>query len=451
MEPVKLAERRACSAGGVKAACRATSPSLASLQVLPPPGCTSYPLFSDSVIQTCVQHSLHAVVQPRLDGLTERLVGIVGAAQNELRELERCVERSETRLDSRVAAAESKLAVLSDAATRAEQRERDLNTRIAAVAEGLLCRSVEEAQQGARTSAPLTGGQTDLERRVREANARAEAAEESCRKGTKTARRLEDRLEHLEEQSRVMARLGHQMQGLRDELPVARDTVSREASLAMQQQLVTLEEEVRGLTTRVATPDRGHHGCRTLLGALDQRLDCHRVEFDGALTRLGDRCQEVQRQASEQAGRQEEQREEMRQVAEKAQSSAARLDDLNIRVGAFKVRVDSLEGRVAASSERGPREVRRPAESQLQKEFMDRCRAVETMEPRLDDLERRMGKLPEAVDIAVEQALGRHGGHSPARHPPASARRAGRRTSSASGGTPGLGRWDLDPGHLGPS
>lgn len=369
------------------------------------------------MIQTCVQHSLHALVQPRLDGLADRLAGVVASAQNELRELARCVERSETRFDGRIAHVESKLAVIGDATNRAEQRERELNTRIAALAEGMLRRCAEDAQvpeapppQPACAVADLGishGQVTDMERRTRDTSARMEVMEEICRKSAKSMRKLEDRIEGVEEQGRGVARLGKRLQGLLEEFP-ARGT-AHEGSRAAQR-IAALEEDMHALAARVAAPDR--EGIfRAQFVSIEQRVECQRVEIESALVHLSDRCQEAQTQASEQARKQDEQREELRTASEQVQASVARLDDMNLRVGALRVKVDGLDGRLAAAGERNASErvqgsCRLP-DSQAH-ELTERCRrALGELEPRLEVLERQMGRLHEICDDAVEMALDR--------------------------------------------
>lgn len=371
-------------------------------------------MYSDAVIQTCVQHSLHALVQPRLDGLADRLAGVVSSAQNELRELERCVERSEARLDGRLAKVESKLAVLSDGAARAEQRERDLNTRIAAIAEGMLRRSAEDATaaeglqlqgRGSAADAGITPGHVaDIARHIRDAEGRIEALEESSRKGAKGTRRLEEHLECVDEQTRSVGRLGERLQSLVHELSL-RSGGEAEGAIALQR-VSLLEEDLRALGQRLAAPERSCC-CQAQLAALDLRLEGQRGEAEGAAAQLMDRYQELHSQTSEHARRHEEQREESRASAERQLACAARLDDMNLRLGALKVKVDGLEGRVASVGERAEA-ARKPREAQLQQDLADRCRrAVGELEPRLEVVERQLGKLQDACEDAVEQAVAR--------------------------------------------
>lgn len=394
-------------------------------------------MYSDAVIQTCVQHSLHVLVEPRLDSLADRLAGVVASAQNELRELERCVERAETRLDGRLAHVESKVAVLGDVASRAEQRERDLNTRIAGLAEGMLRRSMEDAvtpsgapdtnahQLNCRASALDANHLVDLERRLRE------ATEESCRKVTRHARKLEDRVDGVEEQARNVSRLGHRLQQLFEEKQPVRSSSSSEIANCTQR-ISQLEEDIRTLTARTAQP-QCDGGSRSQLLALEQRMECQRLEIEAALVRLSDRCQEVQTQAHEQKGKQEEMRDETRVAAERAQSAASRVDDLNLRLGALKVKTDGLEGRLAIVGERGEG-ARQQLDTQMQSD-LDRCRrSLGELEPRIEVLERQQARLPEVVEDAVEDAMvGRYatGGRLAARRSSSGGGNAGGSSSSA--------------------
>lgn len=450
VDPLRISEK---VLAGLRPGSRAASPApLQALQVLPPSTCTSFPTYSGAIIQSAVQHGLNSLVQPRFDGLAERLSGMVSSAQRDLQELERCLERCDTRLDSRLTQVESRLAVLGDSTARSEQRERELNARIGAMAEGMLQAAPGTAPRVADSgsAAGLSAAQVaELERRMREVDGRAEGAEEGCRKMAKHCRRLEDHMGHVEEQSRSFARLQSQLQITLQDLPAGGCYAAADGQLVAQQ-VALLEEELQGLAGRLALCDRG--GGHKSAATLESRLECHRADVDHALVRLAGKCQEAQAQANEAARKRDEQRDEARTVADRQEASASRLDDLNLRFAALKVKVDGMEGRRSPTAGKGGEAGAaglKPTDSQLYQEVMDRCRqAIAQVEPRLEVIERQLTKLPDICEDAVEEALDRlqlqtrFGGVGAAVSEQSPLQR--RASFAAASATPPLGRWELD-------
>eukprot|EP00930_Biecheleria_cincta_P014320 TRINITY_DN12374_c0_g2_i2.p1 TRINITY_DN12374_c0_g2~~TRINITY_DN12374_c0_g2_i2.p1 ORF type:complete len:259 (-),score=43.53 TRINITY_DN12374_c0_g2_i2:763-1539(-) len=190
-ELLQLPERQA---SGTRPIPVSTGTAVATLH---PRGCNSYPTWGDASVQLSVRQAMQDLIQPQLDRLAEQISSTLGSAQAELHEMERLMERWEVRAEGRFASLESRLAVLSDGAARTEHRERDLNERIAGIAEDFLRRN--------SATGPLEPEATlmvprlhDLEQRLHEATTRIDRTEETLRKSTKSVRRLEDCFSELE-------------------------------------------------------------------------------------------------------------------------------------------------------------------------------------------------------------------------------------------------------------
>lgn len=331
-------------------------------------------------MQMCVQN----VVQPRLDTLTDRLANLVASAQSELRDLERLVERSEARLEGRIATLESRNAVLADGCARAEQRERDLNARIAGIAGDLL-----------RTEPEKAGMMEELERRVREMLVRLDEAEEHSRRSTKHLRKLDERVEEeelrLKKQTQVTAWLEEEMRSKRDARPAT----------ALESRVVVLEDKL-DVVVKAFAPE---HLERQLV-MLQTHAEEQRQEVQAATEQFQDLKRELQEHA-ELFQTREEHELDLRPVVETQETLTARVDDLNLRTGVFKVKMDGLEGRLEANVER-TEAVRKPLEECFQQQLADRCGKLSgELLSRIEIVERRIDSAQESCDDAVD-ALARH-------------------------------------------
>ncbi|CAE7257722.1 rhp6, partial [Symbiodinium pilosum] len=101
----------------------------------------------DAAVSLSVQHAVQDMVQPQIDRLMEQVAMLAGSAQSDLREVERLTERWEVRAEGRFAGIESRLSMLADAAARTEEREKDLNQKVAGVAEDLIRRGLAQGDQ----------------------------------------------------------------------------------------------------------------------------------------------------------------------------------------------------------------------------------------------------------------------------------------------------------------
>lgn len=377
------------------------------------------PTWSDAVTQMSVTNSVQAelqmLVQPRLDSFAERVGNIVAATQNEMRDLERAVEKSEQRVDSRLSGLEGRVAVLADSAARTEQRERDLNTRIAAIAESLL-----KDAEGAASQAG-NGQRLDvLERSLQDFAERLEATQIDCRKGAQGSEMLEDRMDELEQHLQSLPQLADELRNLAESAATAAVGATfggqrQDAAESLEQgvRLRALEEQMHVLSTTIGGSSSAQS--YQAIATIERRLDTQRLELEAVAAQLAETGNELRTHLTEQVQQREQHREATRTSAEKQQATSARLDDLNLRMGALKVKTDGLEGRLHSGiewAERG-RELetaRWPAEleAKLQKAISDRCdQLASDAGSRLEMLEERLEILDENCEDAAEEALER--------------------------------------------
>lgn len=391
----------------VKPPCGAASPVPSFI----PSSSLNFPLWSDATIQMYVHASVESTVQPRLDSFAEKLGSIVAAAQAELRDLERFVERAEARTEGRLTGVETRLAVLVDSSARAEQRERDLNTRIGGMAEGALQSAFRTAGEAA-TEAARTPRWDEVERRAHEAVVRVDAVEESCRKNAKGARWLEHRLEDLEERSRAGER--RLTEEMRDLFVEARNchlrsrttgdvgdggncsgAESAQAFAATLARLAALDEQICLISSAVAAVRAERCG---QLAAVESLVEKQRTDLETIAMQLNSHCEEF---------RKEKQRGDHKEAAERIRATALRVDDINRRLGSLKVKTDGLEGRLQTMSDRAET-ARQSAEAQLRQQLTERCeRSVAAGDVKIEAIERRIASLEDTCEDMVEQALER--------------------------------------------
>jgi len=365
------------------------------------------PTWSDAVTQMSVNQSVQAqlkmLVQPRLDSFADRLGSIVAAAQNELRELERSVERSEARVESRLAGLEGRVTLLADCGARTEHRERDLNTRIAGIA-GSLFKDTE----GAAALEMTRGHRLDvLERTMQARSERLEVAEENCRKSARSFQKFDDRLAELEDRGRSVDHLADELRSL-----MAASTAT--SSLAAPEQaarLGALETQVQSIMSAV----EGNAGSQSgqAMSALEGRVDALRTDIEALATQLTETGRELRTQLAEQAHRHEEPQQmpctSYGSNPSEMKALATRLDDFNLRVGALKVKTDGLEGRLCSGLERSERVERaREWPAELEDSLRQRINnAMFDVSSRLDVLEARLEGSDDAWDEIVEKVVER--------------------------------------------
>lgn len=337
------------------------------------------------------------LVQPQLDRLAEQISSTLGQAQGEFREMDRLMERWEVRAEGRFAGLESRLAVLSDGAARTEHRERDLNERIAGFAEDFLRRNSTTGSHEPEATLMLPRLH-DLEQRLHEATTRIDRTEETLRKSTKSVRRLEDCFADLEASARDhdLSQLQEQL----EELWQQKEAELRDRELVKEylKRLEHLEEEVCSLNfaSAQAQPSQA-----ALCGQVDQQ----RCDIEVMSGRFEDRCRELQTQADDLRRRLNEQQGTLTKTgSDQQQALGARVDDLNVRLGALKVKSDSLEGRIGSFCDG----TRGKVPEDLQRQLADSCsKLVAEADQRMEVVEQRLDALSENCEEAVEQALER--------------------------------------------
>lgn len=336
-------------------------------------------------------------IQPQLDRLADQISSTLGQAQAEFREMERLMERWEVRAEGRFAGLESRLAVLSDGAARTEHRERDLNERIAGIAEDLLRRNIATGSQEPEATL-MVPRLHDLEHRLHEATTRIDRTEDTLRKSTKSVRRLEDCFSDFEGSARDhdLSQLQEQL----EELWQQKEAELRDRELMKEnlKRLEHLEEEVCSLNFASAQTQPSQ---AALCGQVDQQ----RCDMEVLSARFEDRCRELQTQADDLRRRLNEQQGTLTKTgSDQQQALSARVDDLNVRLGALKVKSDSLEGRIGSFCEG----TRGKVPEDLQRQLADSCsKLVSEAEQRMEVVEQRLDALSDNCEEAVEQALER--------------------------------------------
>lgn len=373
---------------------------------------TSCPTWSDAVNQISVSNSVHAqlqaLVQPRLDTFAERLGGIVAAAQTELRDLERLVLKSEANMQSRLTGLEGRVAVLADGAARTEQRERDLNVQIAGIAESLLKRAENVAMEEGHGQR-LDILKRSLEEKAERLDQNLEVVEESCKKSAKIVQKLDSRLHDLEEHSRSWPRLAEERRALTTTGPASAAAASAASPAAAEQlgRLRALEEQVQ-----VLGGARGPSVGGQSFAVLEGRVDAQRADVEALARQLAEAEGELRAQLTEVTQQHDEQQQEVTRCWRSEQKAlAVRVDDINLRVGALKVKADGVEGRLHSGIERAERVDRvrelemdrwpNALEEKLLQHVDDRCNML------ADELDGRLESLDDTCDETVENALER--------------------------------------------
>jgi len=157
-----------------------------------------------------------------------------------------------------------------------------------------------------------------------------------------------------------------------------------------------LEEEVCSLNfaSAPAQPSQA-----AFCGQLDQQ----RLDVEELSATLEERCRELQAQADEFRRKLNEQQGTLAKTgSDQQQALCARVDDLNLRLGALKVKSDSLEGRIGSFCE----STRGKIPEDLQRQVTDSCaKLVAEAEQRIEVVEQRLDALSENCEEVVEQAL----------------------------------------------
>lgn len=355
--------------------------------------CSVAPTWGNAALHASVQASVQTLVQPRLDSLAANLATVFAQvhahSEDERRKLQQTVEHSETRLEGRVTSLEARVAVLVDGCARTEQRERNLNERIAGMGQDLL--------RGAEVVAERTGQKTrldELDRRCQETEARLDQAEDQVRRGTKNIRRLD---QAVEERGRAFATFEEALQGLQQ--TTAEVTAGRANERGFASRLEHLESQMH-ILQRIPVADATSDG---RLAMLEGRVS----GLVTAVSSLEDACGNSRSQLASQAELELEHWEQSKVTAEKQQALVARADDFNLRIGALKVRADGLDGRLQAMGERVEASAT-GLEVQLREQLVSKgAQLAADFRSRLEVLERRTGTLMETCEDVVEQALER--------------------------------------------
>lgn len=352
------------------------------------------PTWNAAVTQVSVNRSVEAqlqsIVQPRLDSFAERLGGIVAEAQRELRELERTVERTEARLESRLSSLEARAALLADGASKTEQRERDLNTRIAGIAGGLL--------KGAEDAALDATREHRFDSFERTMQAKLDRSEESTRKSLKSMQRLEQRLAEVEDFNLSFSDLAEELRTLAATIRPLTGSAgsvtsnSDDSTPELSERLSALEVQVETLTSL----DNG-----TEFQALRDCIERQRMDMETLARQMLQNHEELRTQLGDQEYNQAQVQENPIGRRTEQDALAARLDELNLRVGSLKVKAEGLESRLQTGLERADRADRPSSAPVLADKVEECCSAISSeIGPRLEVLEARLNNWEDAWEEA---------------------------------------------------
>jgi chromosome segregation ATPase len=162
------------------------------------------------------------------------------------------------------------------------------------------------------------------------------------------------------------------------------------------QRLATLEEQVRELGCVVDARSGGAYNVQAL-AAFENRLDAHKSEVEDLTRQVAESARELRSQVTEQMQKQMDQKEAL----------STRVDDINLRLGASKVKVDGLDNRLHSGLERLERasaERSRDADADVQQRL---GQFTSDADKRLDVFEGRLDALEDACEETVEKALER--------------------------------------------
>jgi len=333
-----------------------------------------------------VQHDLQAFVEPRLATFADRLGDLMAAAHEELRGVERQLEAVHSKTENHFAGVDARLQMLVDSAQRSEQRERDLNNRVAGLAEGILRRKTEHIFESsppavalARAEGPWSAGTIadDLSGRV-------QLLEEVKDRLDGGMRRVERRLSDVEG-------CGQDVAGLSTELRhVLKDCSWKAAGQARwEERLSTLERCLHDMHCEVG--DAGQHA--DLAAFCQSVADPGRVA-DSALA-VEEHVKGMQQHVADLERASDEIRADVCTARERHAACSGRVDDATSKLSALRIKVDALERRVLSLGER----------LELKAEPSDVTLAVphKEDESRLSALELRMDCLHESCQDAVDQ------------------------------------------------
>lgn len=350
-----------------------------------------FPSWHDAVtemsVSSSVQEQIQGVVRPRLDSFAERLGEVMASAQSEMRELEGIVSRSEARVENRLSGLEVRLAALADGAARTEQRERDMNIRIAGIAEDLLRhadRDVLEASLNVRLE--------ELSRKSQEESIRLKALEESCRRRNRT---VDNKIERLEERGGVLPKFADDLREVA--AATARSAVAAACPTSGQQHAVhsaseqlmrvaALEEQVRMLSCAVGAGN-GVVGSQAFAGE------------------IADTTRKIHAQV---ISSQEEHRQVSAKLEEYKEAMSTRINDLNMSLGALKVKADGLDSRLHSGLDRVERAIIDIRDPEAAKKPVDlEEQAVKSFRQLSSDIIMRLEAVTSRVDnleVATEEA-----------------------------------------------
>merc|ERR1712012_610182 len=128
------------------------------------------------------------------------------------------------------------------------------------------------------------------------------------------------------------------------------------------------------------------------------------VELESMAAQVSHHLRELQMQFEDQRQQQEQQQDETRTGATSQQAFTDRLDDITLRVGALKVKSDSLEGRLSKADDR-IEAVRKPISDVHIEQHVENCyrKKAHEVESRIEVIEQRVESMWEACENAVEQ------------------------------------------------
>jgi len=347
-----------------------------AIATLLPHAPSSYPSWSDAAVCLSVQRTVQELVQPQIERLAEQIAMLAGSAQSDLREVERLTERWEVRAEGRFAGIESRLAMLVEGAARTEEREKDLNQKVAGVAEDLIRHGyVPRPEQAAPSTSPRF---EDVDQKLREVGLQMTQLGETVSKTTARVQSLEEGLDEFQATWRnEMADIDQTHGQLRDLCANLQEDVSRQVTEDLLGRLEYVEEQVCSLG--VALEDAP---VQAALQSIEDLQAESKERHDELRRHVTEACRKMTASFAKESDQ---------------KALAIRIDDVTQRLTALKVKTETLDGRFAAFGERMDvtREIEVRGHAYTATDFTER----------LEDVEQRLAALSENCEEFVEQAL----------------------------------------------
>lgn len=287
-------------------------------------------MYGDATIRLQVEHEIKAFVEPRLGQFADRLGGMMASAHAELRGVERQLEAVQSEVEMHLAGIDARVHMLTNGTQRSEQREKELNLRVASLAEGILQRRADHIFDGLAPVASLGRAERNSARSAadEELAARLRSVEQCGERLTKTVQHFEHRLSNVEGCERDLNNLSAELRR------VLQDAVlPAPCHEHLEERLAALETCCTNLRSRQAVPVR-------------------EPVWQGSTPEAADGAQQAQQRAAHSERAFDALRSDVRLVMERQAVCSGRVDDAALKASALKVKVVALERRVASLGDR---------------------------------------------------------------------------------------------------